>query len=164
MPAKKDPHSLTLTELEAFAQHELLHKTIPETAAILKVDEKTVDRMKAKPAWHDLAIKAIEDKKPIMEIYARKIHELADKKKQINVSGRLESVDDNVAQSVFCKEVALLYGLYPAQKYEVTAGPSDAELDKELEEAASKLPVESVEVREQAANPDDTPALEGTVL
>jgi len=156
MPAAKDDKTLTYPELTAFQHHEVEGKTIPETAQIIGVDEKTIDRMKRKTAWRDLAIIAIEQQGHTLGDYAKKLIEMKDKKKQINVGGILAKVEDNAAQVAYLKETAAIYGLYAPQKHEVTASPSDEELARNLEEAEEKFSVESVEVGEQGDSSDDT--------
>ena len=156
MPARKKDDALTYPELTAFKHHEVDGKTIPETAAILNVDEKTIDRMKKKSAWRDLTIAAIKDRGHTLDDYAAKLIEMKDKKKQINVDGKLESIEDNTAQIAYLKEIASIYGLYAPQKHEIAPSLSDEELDSDLEEAARKLKVESVESGERESAPEDS--------
>lgn len=145
-------------------EHEVKGTSIPVTAKIIGVDEKTIDRWKASLPWRELAIEAIQQRGDVLGKFAEKVWEMADKEKEINVGGTLQSVDDNIAQGKFVDTVMDVYGIRAPQKHEVTSGPSDAELDKELEEAASKLPVDSVEVGEPDPPANDSQESEGTVL
>jgi len=166
MPAKKDNNTLTYQELTAFDLHEIKGKTIPETAAIVGVDESTIDNWKKRQPWHELAIAAIQEKDEglAVEKYAEKLLEMRDRTKKVNVGGALEEIDDNVAQIRYLDSIEKVFGLYAPQKHEITAGISDAEIDKELEEAASKLSVESMEVQKQRAGSGSSDEGEGTVL
>lgn len=164
IPAKEDNNTLTYPQLTAFQHHEVEGKSIPKTAEIVGVDESTIDHWKKKRAWHDLAIAAIGEAGHTLDDYAAKLIEAKDKKKQINVGGKLQEVDDNPAQIAYLKEIAAIYGLYAPQKHEIIASPSDAELDSDLDKAAKKLEVESVEVGEQGASADDSQQIEGTSL
>lgn len=155
MPAKKDTDVLTMPELEAFRHHEVEGLSIPQTAEIIGVDEKTIDRMKKKRAWRDLAIAALEQQGHTIDDWAKKVIEMKDRKKSMNISGTEVKADDNQAQIRYLDSVEKLFGLAAPQKHEFIAGLSDAEIDRELEEAAEKLAVESVEVGKQRTAPDN---------
>lgn len=164
MPAREDPYQLTTKQLTAFKYHEMEHKTIPQTADILGVDESTIDNWKTKPAWHELAQCALAKGHNIMEEWAESVWAFREKKKQINVDGELEEVDDNIAQGKFIDVISDTFGLKPPQQLKIVAGPSDADLDKELAESAKKFAVEPVENREQGPSPDNTGEIQGMVL
>lgn len=155
---------MNVRQREAFFAHEVKGMSIPETAELVGADEKTIDRWKASQPWRDLAIKAIQQRGDVLDKFSKKVWDMAEKKKQINVGGELEEVDDNIAQGKFIDTVMDVYGIRAPQKHEVTSGPSDEEIERELEEATGKLPVESVEVGEPGTSSDHTEKGEGTVL
>lgn len=165
MPAK-DPHTLEYKELEAFHHHEVLGKTIPDTAEIIGVSERSVNRMKLKPAWHDLTIIALEKKGHTLDDYAEKLLEMKDKQKSINIAGHKEVVDDNFAQITYLKEIALIYGIYAPQKMDLRHGiaqTSDTELAEELDEATKRYGV-AQRAGEQTESTTDSEQVEGAVL
>ena len=162
MPAKKDQDTLTMPELEAFHHHEVKGLSIPKTAEIIGVSEKTVDMMKKKRAWRDLAIAALAQQGHTIDDWAKKVIDMKDRKKAMNISGTQVDVEDNQAQIRYLDSVEKLFGLAAPQKHEFIAGASDEELDRDLNEAAEKLAVESVEVGEQRTSPDDTEEVKGT--
>lgn len=162
MPPKEDSDSLSYSQLTAFKHHEVDGKTIPQTAEIVGVDESTIDHWKKKRAWRDLAIAALEHQGHTIDDWAAKVIEMKDRKKSMNVGGTKVDVEDNQAQIRYLDSVEKLLGLAAPQKHEFIASPSDEELDRDLDEAAKNIPVESVEVGEQRVAPDDSQEVEGT--
>lgn len=139
MPVKENPDTLSYPQLEAFSHHEIKGLSTEKAGEIVGVCGKTIDNWKKKPAWHELAVAAIqeEEKGLALKRYAEKLIAMADKQKKINVGGKLEEVDDNVAQIAYLERLAKTFGLdAPAKtQHSLVAETPDDELASSIEQA-----------------------------
>lgn len=156
MPSRTDENVLNYQQLNAFHHFEIEGKTLDETGEIIGVSGRTIERWKDKPAWRDLGIAALEEEGHTLTDWAKKVIEMKDRKKSMNISGQEVMAEDNQAQIRYLDSVEKVFGLAAPQKHEITAGISDAEVDERLDEAAKKHRVASVEVKEQGPVEVDT--------
>jgi hypothetical protein len=155
---------LTLRDLEIFHHHEIMGKTLNETADIVGVSRETIKRTKHKQAYNELAIQALQNKAIGVEKYAEKVAEQLEAKKSINIAGKEVELADNNARIQAIKEVGSVYGLYAPKAISLhsIASIPDEDLALEVEQAAQDRL--GGKQREQIAGEGNTPEVKGAVL
>ena len=152
----KDPNTLTLQELEILQKHTIEGKSGYQTAHELGISRDTVKRAKRKPAYHEMAQAALEQKGYTVE---RLVGDLIDKttaKKCENMGGSLLEVEDNVSQIKALTIISKIYGVEAPQQINLNslAGASDDELIEELNEqlAAATAGAQNAKRSEEASD------------
>lgn len=133
---------LTIRDLKIFKAHIMDGKTLNETAAEVGCSRETVKRTKKNPAFRDLMLACFDELGKTPMEYAKKLWAMTEAKKEINVNGSLETVDDNQARMTSLKEIGQIYGVYAPQKVDISqtiSDADDAELFNELSVAAKEL-------------------------
>jgi transposase len=153
MTLRDDPNTLTYQQLNAFALHEVQGLTIPETAEIISRDESTIDNWKAKPAWRDLAIAAIQEKGDTFKDYADKLYEMKERTKD----GLPDGKPDNQAQIKYMDAIEKVFGLAAPTEQKLTVTPEipDEVLVKQLDDARQKYGMGKSEGK-QGTLPEDS--------
>lgn len=113
-------NTLTLRDLEVLTL-DIEGKTGEEIAEKVGVSRKTVVNTKAKPAYRDLMIGALEVHKFGVNDIAKKLVSMTDAQKAINVDGTLEIVEDNTTQLGAVRKLCDIFGVDAPKELDIKA-------------------------------------------
>ena len=125
---------LTLRDLEV-AKRDLAGKTGDEIAEEVGVCRKTVVNTKAKPAYRDLMLSALESNQFGVNDLAKKLVELVDARKSLNVDGTIHIVEDNVTMLGATRKLCDILGVDAPKELDIrasTANMTNEELSRGL--------------------------------
>jgi hypothetical protein len=167
MPAKIDPHRYTMRDANVVQVHEVEGHTLQETADILNMSVSTVQRTKRRPAYNELAIQAMKDKKRFLNIWTDLMWDGANAEKIIkNEDGDREKVPDHKTRFPYINRALDIYGVDAPKEVDLSgliAGSSVEELVAAIARAKQKLGMD--DGREQSSTDGGSPEEKsGTVL
>jgi predicted DNA-binding protein (UPF0251 family) len=140
-----DPNKIVYRDLAVVQLHEVENNTLEETADKLNLSKTTIKRIKKKPAYHELATMAMEDKKLYVDYWIEKLREGAEAKKdaKLNKEGEVVEIPDHPTRFKFIDRALNIYGVDPPKEVTHTlATISDADLAEELARASREYGVD----------------------
>lgn len=162
-----DPHKVVYRDLAVVQLHEVENNTLEETAEKLNLSKSTIKRIKKKPAYHELATMAMENKELYVDYWIEKLREGAEAKrdaKKLNEEGEVVEVPDHPTRFKFIDRALNIYGVDPPKEVKHTlATISDADLAEEFARASREYGVDECPGEPEAAGNNDKQE-QGTVL
>jgi hypothetical protein len=166
MPAKEDPNTLKLRDLEVFQAHEIQNKTLAQTAQEVGVSVDTVKRIKKKPAYRDLSLDALERYNHGIDIHVKALIEKTKAQKCIVMGTTHWYEDDNPTQMKALDAITDIYGIRAPRHIELSGNltsASDEELFGEIEDAVQSTGLVP-KAGKQSDGPADSGDVQGTIL
>ena len=138
-----DSRNLNLRDLEVMHSLEVDRNNVKETAEIVHVSEKTVQRTTKKQAYRDCVIASLGEQGATPETYAKNLIRLMEAKKSVVVRKKgVVMVDDNIVQFNANSEFGDILGVKAPKEYDLKhsmASLSDDELQNELNASVKEL-------------------------
>ena len=145
---------LTLRDLEVM-KRDLAGQTGDQIAEELKVCRKTVTNTKAKPAYRDLIIGALEQEQFQVGDLAKKLVTLSNARKDLNVDGVLHTVDDNVTRLGAVRKLCDIYGVDAPKEIDVRATTAQMSNEELMENLSVQLATRQEQLNGALLNADD---------
>jgi transcriptional regulator with XRE-family HTH domain len=124
MTPSSEQQALTLRDLE-IAKRELEGVPQEQIAEEVGVCRKTVHNTKAKPAYRDLMLSALENNKFGVNDLAKKLVELVDARKSLNVDGQIHIVEDNVTMLGAARKLCDILGVDAPKELDIKASTAN---------------------------------------
>lgn len=110
-----------------------------EVAKDMGLHRNTVCRVMNSETARQLMVGALEQAGVTVAKLAKKHADLLDAKKEMNVDGELETVNDNVTQLGVLKELNSIYGTHAPKEFDIRGSTAQAPLDELADAAQASL-------------------------